>query len=146
MTDDARPPNKLQYSYWIDAQATVVVQKSEAVDSRGIYYIKGTDANGCSAIKRVVTALATSMKITNVFSPNNDGINDTWQIPYLQSYPTAKVEVYNRYGQMVFQSSGVYKSWDGKLNGKDLPVGTYFYIIKLNAQDSPLNGSISILK
>lgn len=138
--------NKLQYSYWRDAQATVVVQKPEAVDSRGIYYIKGADANGCSAIKRVVTVLATSMKITNVFSPNNDGINDTWQIPYLQSYPTAKVEVYNRYGQMVFKSNGVYKPWDGKLNGKDLPVGTYYYIIKLNAQDGPLNGSISILK
>lgn len=138
--------NKLQYSYWRDAQATVVVQKPEAVDSRGIYYIKGTDANGCSAIKRVVTVLATSMKITNVFSPNNDGINDTWQIPYLQSYPTAKVEVYNRYGQIVFKSNGLYKPWDGKLNGKDLPVGAYFFIIKLNDRDSPLNGSISILK
>ena len=138
--------NKLQYSYWRDAQASVVVQKPEAVDSRGNYYIKGTDANGCSAIKQVVTALATSMKITNVFSPNNDGINDTWQIPYLQSYPTAKVEIYNRYGQIVFKSIGSYKPWDGKLNGKDLPIGTYYYIIELSPQSNPLNGSITILK
>jgi len=138
--------SRYQYTYWRDSLATIVLQKPEGVDSSGTYYIKGTANTGCFAVKPVSVVITPPIKVPNVFSPNGDGINDTWVIPYLQLFSSAIVEIYNRYGQPVFKSTGYYTPWNGKLNGKDLPIGTYYYIIKLNPQSKPLNGSITILK
>jgi gliding motility-associated-like protein len=66
--------------------------------------------------------------IPNAFSPNSDGINDQWVIEGLNGYPDCRVEIFNRWGQSVFSSKG-YSPWNGKYKGKDMPVGTYYYII-----------------
>ena len=93
-----------------------------------------------------ITALQT-LNVANAFSPNGDGINDVWEIPYLSDYPESKVEIFNRAGQMVFHSVGYKKTWDGMFNGKPLPVGTYYYIIEpKNNGYNKLSGSITILK
>jgi|GEM_PF-481657 len=72
----------------------------------------------------------TSLRIPNAFSPNNDGINDRWQIAGLLGYPNCNVEIFDRYGQSLFRSIGYNNPWDGKRNSKDLPVGTYYYVIR----------------
>jgi gliding motility-associated-like protein len=83
--------------------------------------------------------------IPNAFSPNGDGINDTWQIEYLESYPGTTVDIFNRYGQKVFSSVGYTKPWDGKYNGKVLPVGTYYYVINPKNGRSTMSGSVTII-
>ncbi len=55
--------------------------------------------------------------VPNAFTPNGDGINDTWVLLYMESYPNCIVEVFNRYGQRVFHSSGYGRAWDGRMNG-----------------------------
>jgi gliding motility-associated-like protein len=102
--------------------------------------------NGCSVSVPPVNGGAGATAIPNVFSPNGDGINDTWSIPYLVSYPNAIVDIFNRYGQLVFHSFGYQKNWDGKYNGKDLPIGTYYYRVAVAPNTEPLSGSISIIK
>jgi len=89
-----------------------------------------------------------SLKISvpNAFSPNGDGINDTWVITHLSAYPGATVQVFNRYGQLVFQSENNSKTWDGTYNGKPLPMATYYYIIDLKNNQKKLAGSITIFK
>ncbi len=87
-----------------------------------------------------------SISIPNIFSPNNDGINDTWRIPFLQAYPGAVISIYDRYGLRVFHSTGYSKDWDGRHKNKDLPIGTYYYIIAVAPGRKPLSGSISILR
>ena len=67
--------------------------------------------------------------IPNVFTPNGDGINDKWVIAYLESYPGCTVEIYSRYGQIVYRSVGYDKPWDGSYKGKESPAGTYYYIV-----------------
>jgi gliding motility-associated-like protein len=138
--------NRNQYSYWKDSLTTISLQHPEAVDLSGTYYIKGTNAAGCVAVNPVLVVITPPIDVPNVFSPNGDGINDTWVIPYLQLYPTISVQIYSRQGQAVYKSSGYYKAWDGKLNGKDLPVGTYYYVIKLNPLYKALSGSVTILR
>ena len=81
-----------------------------------------------------------------MFSPNGDGINDTWKIQYLESYPGATIDVFNRYGQKVFSSLGYNKEWDGTFKGNPLPVGTYYYIINPKNGRALINGSITIIK
>lgn len=84
--------------------------------------------------------------VPNAFSPNADGINDTWSIKLLSNYQGTTIDVFNRYGQPVFHSVGYSKEWDGKYNGKDLPIGTYYYVIKLNTINKLFSGSITILR
>jgi gliding motility-associated-like protein len=84
---------------------------------------------------------------TTAFTPNGDGINDLWTISGLLSYPNCVVNVYSRSGEMVYQSRGYAKPWDGVLNGKNLPVGTYYYVIDLNNNNKPkVSGYIAIIR
>jgi gliding motility-associated-like protein len=84
--------------------------------------------------------------IPNTFTPNGDGINDTWDIYALRYYPDCRIYIFNRTGQTVFSSIGYAKPWDGTYNGKPLPVGTYYYIINLRNHARVLSGSITILR
>jgi|GEM_PF-1946915 len=85
-------------------------------------------------------------KLSNAISPNNDGLNDFWQIPDMINYPEGTVLIFNRYGQKVFASTGYKQPFDGRQNGKDLPVGTYYYIIDLKRACGLLKGSITIIR
>jgi gliding motility-associated-like protein len=110
------------------------------------YTLTVTTAKGCSSSSSVkVTVLKTPI-IPNTFTPNGDGKNDTWNIQYLDSYPDATVDVYNRNGSKVFSSVGYPKAWDGRYRGEDLPVGVYYYVINPNHGRSTLSGSITIVR
>ncbi|ATP55055.1 hypothetical protein CPT03_00525 [Pedobacter ginsengisoli] len=85
-------------------------------------------------------------KVPNAISPNNDGHNDIWLIPDMINYPKGTVFIFNRYGQKVFASTGYKQPFDGRQNGKDLPVGTYYYIIDLKRACGLLKGSITIIR
>ncbi|MBL7743094.1 MAG: PKD domain-containing protein [Chitinophagaceae bacterium] len=101
---------------------------------------------GCTATDFMTVKILKPVTVPNVFSPNNDGIHDTWLIPNLTDYPGCTVEVFNRYGQPVFYSSGYGTPWNGTYNGKGVPVGTYYYVIKLQNGFKPMTGSVTVLK
>jgi gliding motility-associated-like protein len=100
----------------------------------------------CSDTDSLYVKMLLPVKVPNAFSPNGDGINDLWQIENLKEYPTMRIQVMNRYGQNVFRTYGYNKPWDGTMNGKPLPAGTYFYIIELNNGLKPISGSVSIIR
>ncbi|SHN43785.1 PKD domain-containing protein [Chitinophaga sp. CF418] len=85
------------------------------------------------------------LEIPNVFSPNGDGINDRWSIDGLKARPAATTEIYNRWGQIVFTGIG-YNPWDGTRNGRLLPEGTYYYVIKTSADEKPYTGWVALLR
>jgi gliding motility-associated-like protein len=87
-----------------------------------------------------------TFEIPNVFSPNGDNINDRWNIKGLAEYDNCVVEIYNRYGQMLFRSNGYRQPWDGTYKGAPLPVATYYYIINLAKGERPVAGSVTILR
>ncbi|MFI5138888.1 MAG: gliding motility-associated C-terminal domain-containing protein [Sphingobacteriales bacterium] len=94
----------------------------------------------------IVVIVITPVIIVNTFTPNGDGINDTWDIPSLAAYPGCTVNIFNRYGTLVYNSSGYAKAWDGNYDGKPLPVGTYYYLIDLKNGKKPLSGPVTILR
>lgn len=71
--------------------------------------------------------------ISNSFSPNGDGKNDTWKVDGLENYPNSEVSVYDNQGKRVLFkiTSGTFE-WDGKLNSRNLPTATYWYNIKVS--------------
>ncbi|MCB0478749.1 MAG: HYR domain-containing protein [Crocinitomicaceae bacterium] len=86
--------------------------------------------------------------IPTAFTPDGDGINDTWEIPDLNKfYPECKVIIVNRWGNTLFESEGYTTPWDGRYRGKDLPLGSYYFVIDFNnGSDEPLSGSVTIIR
>jgi len=99
-----------------------------------------------AATSSVFVKVYEKITIPNAFSPNNDGINDYWDIKKLDTYSDCTVFVYNRYGQQVFQSTGYARPWDGTFNGSPLPEGTYYYIIDLKDATPKIAGWVLIVK
>jgi gliding motility-associated-like protein len=93
------------------------------------YLLTVTTNKGCSDTSSMFIKVLKDPPVPNIFSPNGDGIHDTWVIPFLDSYPGCTVEIVNRYGYLIYRSVGYPKPWDGKVNGIDVPVGTYYYVI-----------------
>ncbi len=102
---------------------------------------------GCgAAADNVFVRVYKKVVIPNAFSPNNDGINDLWNIEALETYPESETSIFNRYGQLVFTSRGYSKPWNGSYNNSPLPVGTYYYVIDLKNELPKLSGWVMILK
>ena len=113
-----------------------------------IYRIDVKSVSGCAAPPAYFAVkLFSEPNIPNVFSPNGDGINDTWDITSLQYFTGSTVQVFNRGGQLVFNSLGYSRPWKGTdISGSPLPVGVYYYIIKPGLGLQPRSGSITILR
>ena len=111
-----------------------------------VYQIKVTSSSGCTANDQLMVTVLKKVKVPNAFTPNGDNVNDTWQIKYLESYPGCEVNVFNRYGQLVYQSTGYSSPWNGTFNGRPLPAATYYYMINPKNGRAPLNGSVTIIR
>jgi gliding motility-associated-like protein len=110
------------------------------------YRLNLTGIGGCMVTDTIFVKLLLAPIIPNAFSPNGDGIHDRWRIQYLESYPGATVDVYDRYGMLVFSSIEYAVDWDGTRNGKSLPIGTYYYIINPKNGRKIITGSVTIIK
>ncbi|RZJ68842.1 MAG: gliding motility-associated C-terminal domain-containing protein, partial [Flavobacterium sp.] len=86
----------------------------------------------------------TGCTIQKGISPNGDGWNDYFD---LEGQNVSKLEIFNRYGTMVYKQSNYTTQWHGQSDGGDeLPDGTYYYVIELGQGLVPLKGFISIIK
>lgn len=110
------------------------------------YRLDLTGIGGCTVSDTVFVKLLLAPIIPNAFSPNGDGIHDRWRIQYLESYPGATVDVYDRYGGLVFSSIEYAVDWDGTRNGNPLPIGTYYYVINPKNGRKIITGSVTILR
>ena len=110
------------------------------------YIVTGTDANGCVDTASVNIDVAKTVVFPEGITPNGDGLNDNWVIRLISEFPRAKVMIFNRWGQKVFESVGYSDSWDGTQNGKDLPVGTYYYVIDLGPGHERFTGPITLMR
>ena len=105
-----------------------------------------TSGVSCSAAATLFVKVLKDFVVPNTFTPNGDGINDTWIIEELPYYPIQWVQVFDRYGQLVYKDRHPYHPWDGTFEGKPLPAGTYYYIIELDGLRTPKTGYVTILK
>ncbi len=121
----------------------------------GQYDVRITDLRNCEQTFSAEVLLSTDPRgcleflvIYEVFSPNGDGINETWILEGLENYPNNRVEVFNRWGQPVFAADNYQNNWTGTtLSGDALPAGTYYYILTLIADETiSLSGHITFIR
>ena len=131
--------------YWNNGKSDVALMQN--IPS-GEYNVGVIDGNGCKSAD-VAVSLAdvdvACLRIPNVFTPNSDGVNDTWEIQNIEMFPSAEVYVFNRWGQLLFTSKGYAEPWDGSYRGHFVPAGTYLYVIDLFNDDEPYKGTVTIV-
>jgi gliding motility-associated-like protein len=113
----------------------------------GQYFVTITDNSNCV---RSLGILMTEnprlcLGIPDAFTPNGDGINDTWEIEYIEMYPGSYVNVFNRWGQHIYQGTPGSDFWDGKFNDNFVPAGAYQYIIDLRNGMEPFTGVVVVV-
>jgi gliding motility-associated-like protein len=122
------------------------LQPTLTVTQDQVYVLTATGAFGCKASDSMRVSVQGVVVIPNAFSPNGDGINDVWVLKNLDEYPAATLEVYDRYGKLVYRGGAGVRAWDGNVNGKPLPAGVYYYVIDLRDGTAARAGSVTILR
>lgn len=140
--------NGLSYSWSpnVALSNSTVLQPQASPAEDIIYTLTATSAFGCISSDDVKVKVVKDFVVSNVFTPNGDGVNDTWKLDFVDPSSGAIVKIFNRYGQVVFESKGYGKPWDGSFKGKAVPAGTYYYIIDLKNDQKPITGFVDIIR
>jgi gliding motility-associated-like protein len=114
-----------------------------AVSQIGNYILRVTDPLGCTATATasVINQCEPRVNAPDAFSPNNDGVNDQFQVfsNYITDY---EMRVYNRWGEVIFMSNNPEQKWDGTYRGSDYPSMLYPYVISYKSESFPERGKI----
>lgn len=116
----------------------------------GPYSVVVTDAHDCAATTSVIVGAAGSfgcLVIPTIITPNSDNYNDEWIITNIDLYPDAEVNIYTRWGKLIYRTKNISANpWDGRYNGKLMPTDSYHYILYLNDGSGPKSGVISVIR
>ena len=105
----------------------------------GEHLVELSANNGTCVSKSQTTILFhPPLNIPNTITANEDGLNDTWVIQGLEGYPNAKINIFNRWGDVVFSTKGSQHNWDGTCKGTGITSSTYYYVIELDPESSKI--------
>ncbi|MCE2713113.1 MAG: gliding motility-associated C-terminal domain-containing protein, partial [Cryomorphaceae bacterium] len=120
-------------------------------DQLGIhtYYVTQSIENCESPPTMVqITIEACDIVVPTAFTPNGDATNDYWELVNIDAFPNSAIQVFNRWGGLLYQAKGDSYNldpWNGTYNGEALPVGSYYYIIDLGVDNKIKKGTVSII-
>ena len=97
-------------------------------------------------VKVVDSANSADCFAPNIITPNNDGMNDLLRIPCVESDPQSQLKVFNRWGDLVYETTTYRNDWGGTYNGNPLPNGTYFYLLQMGTKAESMQGYFTIVR
>lgn len=106
------------------------------------YTISVMDENYCMVT--IETFLDQTIDVPSFFTPNGDGYNDYWVISGLYHFPSAEIQIYDRFGKKLYEFIGTEFGWNGQYMGAPLPSDTYWYAIRLVDGRQPLTGNVTL--
>ncbi len=115
---------------------------------RDTSYILSVFSNaGCGTARDTMKVFVfKDLFVPSAFTPNNDGLNDTWNVPALNAFPEFVLSLYNRYGQLIYQNKSINIPWDGKFKGQPQPSGVYVYYIDLKVEGGKRKGTLTLIR
>lgn len=111
-----------------------------------VYILSAVSSFGCANQDDVNIKVIGGVYIPTAFTPNGDGKNDTWRIPFLDPAWDVSATIYNRYGQIVYHGEGDLISWDGMIKGVLQNSGVYIYVVSLQKKGILLKGTITLIR
>lgn len=144
----------ITYTYYTDPAATIPLENYTAINHTGDYFIKAKSPAGCEVVFSIVATILPPLPYVvsapNVFTPNNDGVNDFFGIHLEGFVQLNTVKIYNRYGQLIHIATTPAEVWDGTMKGKPVPAGTYYWLFDgldtYYHQKVTKSGSISVIR
>jgi gliding motility-associated-like protein len=111
------------------------------------YTLTVVSTYGCGTVSDdVMIKVYKDIFIPTAFTPNNDGLNDTWHILGLEALKTYRVMVFNRWGEIVFQIKDEARPWNGIYKGIPLPPGVYVYLVEKGTERLPVKGTVMLIR
>ena len=145
--------NATDYQWYINSNFEGSSLENITFDTSGYYTIELVAWQydpSCADTSSVTITVIQGLIVPSAFTPDGDNVNDTFEILGIENYPESSVQIFNRWGELIYQSDkGSYQQfpWDGTFNGEELPVASYYYLIELNNEDvKNLSGSVSIIR
>jgi gliding motility-associated-like protein len=135
--------------YWDppdNLSSTTVLDPIASPSSEKKYSLHATSAFGCKNEDEMIVKVVAGIFVPTAFTPNNDGKNDKWRIPFLDPMLGATVSVYNRYGQLIYQVESKVVEWDGTFNGKLQATGTFVYHIGFRNGRKDMKGVFTLIR
>jgi gliding motility-associated-like protein len=113
----------------------------------GSYTITITDSLGCAYTMTAIVQNSDNicLVIPDVFTPNGDQINETFEILGIEAFMEAEMQIYNRWGDMLFKSTYYNEFWDGTWKGEPVPMGAYVFILDLKNGEPPIQGVVTVV-
>ena len=123
---------------------TATPQASPPADIQ--YTLNAATAYGCSAEDIAYIKVIKGIFAPNSFTPNQDGRNDSWRIPFLDPSLGAKVSVFNRYGERVYYCESAVVNWNGTYKGMELPAGVYVFQVQFSNGYPDMKGTVLLIR
>lgn len=143
----------ISFSWWPsqDLDNSVTANPVVSPSETSAYIVTATGENGCTnadTISIVVWLRCNRYDIPNAFTPNGDGLNDAFRIVSFGDDAVDNFSIYNRWGEIVFETDDITKEWDGINKGKEQETDVYFYVINVKCEDirQTLTGTITLLR
>lgn len=122
-----------------------ILQPTISPATEGVYRVELTDEFGCMYSDSIEIKTFSKIIIPNAFTPNDDGLNETWEIDGIELYPNVEVYIYNLWGQELFFSKGYDMPWDGRFKNKRVEAGIYFYKVDTKQNGVSFQGVLQVL-
>ena len=120
------------------------------VKAEGTYQLQVSNHCGLKNDEIIVKKGICDIYVPSAFTPNNDTRNDLFKASYGENISKFKMEIYNRYGELVFETDNIKNGWDGNKKGRLQPAGAYVWMIKyrtfLNSSEQVLGGSVILIR
>ena len=137
-----------------DNTSSALINPSHTYTAPGSYYVTliATNAAGCidSSVYGIIEVLATeNVTLPSAFSPNGDHINDNFNVVFSPFIQTMDLKIYNRWGELMFETTDLKTSWDGTYKGQQQPAGTYVYSVDATFTDGKTiskQGNVTLLR
>lgn len=123
------PDYLIEETYHLN-QGSIYEWHGRTITEEGVYVDSLKTKLGCDSVFQLTVKLTYELVIPPFFSPDGDGLNDTWVIKNLDGYPNSTVEIFDRYGRRVAFYKTDVNSWDGTYNGHAMPSDDYWYVIR----------------
>jgi gliding motility-associated-like protein len=121
---------------------TPVIKPTEDIN----YTLSAVSKFGCTNQDETLVKVVADIFVPNAFTPNGDGKNDAWRIPFLDPVFGGEVTVFNRLGEVVYHTRAATVSWDGTIKGQAQPSGTYVYIVSIKNSSFRRSGTVTLIR
>lgn len=145
----------LQNYSWTPAEAlsdATIPNPVATIKETTEFIVSGQDANGCQGQSSIIIYSQTDLignllKPKNFFSPNtSDNINSVWLIEKIEQFPQCGVTIVDQTGNILVEAKPYLNDWDGTAQGRELPSGVYYFVIKCDDDEIVKSGSITLLR